>query len=177
MYSCSFSGNPLFFAALLLALVKAFADKEVRIVNPYFFLYSFRLMPWETRCLTVSCIISFPHSRQITLSFWIESCGVSAWGCGDSCVLGSWISPDSALCSSWRVPKTCRREDAMSVAVMEDLDAWVWTISDAISMSFLGIGESFGVKVNVIQGSEDHLFYKVSTRMQCFSKTCCSSCH
>src|SRR5208337_4575135 len=140
MYFCSFSGNPLFFIALLLALVNVFADKEVPIVKPYFFLYSFRLMPCETKCFTVSCFISAPHSRQITLSFWMESCGVSVLGAGDSCVFGRSISPDSALCSSWRAPKTCRRDDAMSVDVMEDLDTWVWTISDAISMSFLDIG-------------------------------------
>jgi len=33
---------------------------------------------------------------------------------------------------------------------MEDLDTWVWTISDATSMSFFGIGESFGMKVNLL---------------------------
>ena len=77
----SFSGNPLFFAALLLALVNDFADNGVRIVKPYFFLYSFWSMPWETRCFDVSCFISAPHSRQITLSFWMESCGVSMGFC------------------------------------------------------------------------------------------------
>jgi hypothetical protein len=35
-----FSGNPLFLAALLLALVNDFADSAVRIENPHFFLYS-----------------------------------------------------------------------------------------------------------------------------------------
>lgn len=40
-----FSGNPLFFAALILALVNDFADRGVFIVKPYFFLYSFGLMP------------------------------------------------------------------------------------------------------------------------------------
>ena len=34
-------GNPLFFAALLRAFVNDFADRGVRIVNPYFFLYCF----------------------------------------------------------------------------------------------------------------------------------------
>ena|GEM_PF-966223 len=72
-----FSGNPLFFAALLLALVNDFAAKGVRIVKPYFFLYSFWLMLWKTRCFVVSCLISFLHSRQITLSFWMESAGLS----------------------------------------------------------------------------------------------------
>ena len=38
MYFCSLSGNPLFFAALLRALVKDFAARGVRIVKPYFFL-------------------------------------------------------------------------------------------------------------------------------------------
>ena len=77
----SFSGNPLFFAALLLALVNDFAARGVRIVKPYFFLYSFCPMPWETRCFDVSCFISAPHSRQITLSFWMEPCGVSTGFC------------------------------------------------------------------------------------------------
>src|SRR5208337_1310546 len=140
------SGNPLFFAALLRALVKDFAASDVLIENPYFFLYSFRLIPWAVKCLTVSCIISFPHSRQITLSFWIESFGVSAWGGGDSCVSGGSISPDSALCSSWSVPKTCRREDAMSVADIDVKETCVWTISDAISMSFFGMGNPFGMR-------------------------------
>src|SRR5208283_5033743 len=45
-----FAGNPLFFAALLRALVNAFAAKGVRIGKPYFFLYSFELMPWDVRC-------------------------------------------------------------------------------------------------------------------------------
>jgi hypothetical protein len=43
MYFCSFSGKPLFLAALLLALLRDFAAKGVRIAKPYFFLYSFRL--------------------------------------------------------------------------------------------------------------------------------------
>jgi hypothetical protein len=73
----NFSGNPLLFTALLLALVNDFAANGVRNVNPYFFLYSFWLMPWETRCFEVSCFISAPHSRQITLSFWIEFAGLS----------------------------------------------------------------------------------------------------
>src|SRR5208337_1009552 len=122
MYSCSFSGSPLFLAALLRALVSDLAERGVLIVNPYFLLYSFWLIPCDDKCLPVSCIISFPHSRQITLSFWIESCGVSAWTGADSCVLGSSISPDSVLCSSCSVPKTCRRDDAMSVAVIDVKD-------------------------------------------------------
>src|SRR5208283_3711217 len=77
MYFCSFSGSPLFLAALLLALVNDFAARAVLIVKPYFFLYSFWLIPWETRCFAVSCLISAPHSRQITLSFWIEFAGLS----------------------------------------------------------------------------------------------------
>jgi ATP-dependent DNA helicase RecG len=72
MYFFKFSGTPLFFAALLLARVKDFAAKGVLIVNPYFFLYSLAVVPWETRCKFVSCLISAPHSRQITLSFWME---------------------------------------------------------------------------------------------------------
>ena len=73
----SFSGNPLFLAALLLALVNDFADNGVPIENQYFFLYSFWLMPCEIKCLDVSCFISAPHSRQIALSFWIEFAGLS----------------------------------------------------------------------------------------------------
>ena len=40
-----FAGNPLFFAALLRALVNDFAAKGVRIGKPYFFLYSLGVMP------------------------------------------------------------------------------------------------------------------------------------
>jgi len=45
IYFCSFSGKPLFFAALLLALVNDFAANGVLIENPYFFLYSFCPIP------------------------------------------------------------------------------------------------------------------------------------
>ena len=51
------------------------------------------------------------------------------------------VPVDSAFCSSWRVLKTCRRDEVISAAVMGVKDTCVWTISDAISMSFLGIGD------------------------------------
>ena len=44
-----FSGNPLFFAALLRALVNDFAERGVRIVKPYFFLYSFAFISWVAK--------------------------------------------------------------------------------------------------------------------------------
>lgn len=51
------SGNPFFFSALLRPLVNDFADSGVFIENTYFFLYSFRFIPWETRW----CDLSRPH--------------------------------------------------------------------------------------------------------------------
>src|SRR5208283_5000430 len=100
-----FSGSPLFLAALLRALVNDFAERGVRMVKPYFFLYSFGLMPWETRCLEVSWRISAPHWRQITLSFWIEFSGVSFVAANSSAAVGAnSISPASAFCISHSVP-------------------------------------------------------------------------
>ena len=92
----------------------------------------------------------------------MESFGVSALACllpgSGSCVLGNSISPDSALCSSWRVLKTCRRDEVISAAVIGVKDTCVCTISDAISMSFLGIGDPFGIKVNGKLQSSEHLY-------------------
>src|SRR5208283_1806189 len=110
----SFSGNPLFLAALLLALVNDFAANGILIENPYFSLYSFWFMPWETRCFDVSCLISAPHSRQITLSFWMESAGLSFVAAASSAT--GWetsmsIPAVSAFSNSWSVTKTCRRDE------------------------------------------------------------------
>jgi hypothetical protein len=145
IYFCSFSGRPLFLAALILALVNDFADNGVLIENPYFFLYSFWLIPWATRCFVDSCRISLPHSRQITLSFWMESAGLSTGfssvgaSPATSAVGANSIPPASAFYISWRVLKTCRREAAISAAGMGVKETCLWTISAAISMSFFGI--------------------------------------
>ena len=94
-------------------------------------------MPWETRCFGELSHLSaaFETNHFVILNGVL---GAMALGASSGVICGARTVPSpSAFCIAWRVWNTSRREDAISIVVIEADVAWVCTISAAISSSFL----------------------------------------